>query len=879
MPPTTPTRTKKDDHATPLRSGGNSPIAGSKTGQTQTTTVIATANNKRETNTNNAAPAMTIQGGAGSNKDDGNTVVPHVVRVTFLGVSGLLAKPPHPPPPLSTSTEESACTVAESGGNASIIMTPTQITSSTQATTTMMSSAAAAPNHPSLLFPLPSNLRLVASISRSRTARGIPSELSHHLTKSSTRHHNRGSEKRSSSSSGGGDSGGDGGGVEVNGGSELGTPIIGSTEQPMQQLPERYVAIWDDDGISKRPNSLAFEADLRPSTIIGALEGGRGGVTAPDNAAAGTENVQTNTNTHLASTAYAPKSFFITIGLVSDSGSSSSDNCNPASLQQHQGPTTATTTTYQPTSTSYQPTSTFAIPVAFTDLVINGEETLNGKRKQIDLPLSSINSIINVFGEDNLRPTPNNSNNINFPLIELSTNGIGTKVAGGSNSSNTNSTTVVADEKATLSSQMMSNTTTMSPKTKKKSLIKRILSRRPLHPMSSTAASTSLVSTTPLPSVEVYSGTLPRSIYELDRPPNSNERALFLNRYGIDDGSSSSGAVLRIGLEVFPRGSELERIFRQKKYLRKKYAQAAESSSSRKGIMSSSSSKAKKIGTMVSRRGSGDDDNSTQCTTNSIDNNTLDSPSLMDTLDEESDYYHDNEDGSMTYSESYFTFDDNASRTTSWGESTMGYTGYTGYTDEFSRVTSYGTFNSLDTYNSGEYDDDDDDEEEILSSMKSENFFSTLLCHIDKTCGADKTESVTTGTAVGLGSNFSTDENSITIDNRYMILSCTSSQQQQRKGGSTDDASENTSKQRTNQENAVMFPNDTSNENASEPESCSIEISPDDTTVAKQTTPLAFILQRISDENDMNVVVAGGKRELKEEGHELTLEDHVSSSM
>ena len=340
----------------------------------------------------------------------------------------------------------------------------------------------------------------------------------------------------------------------------------------------------------------------------------------------------------------------------------------------------------------------------------------------------------------------------------------------------------------------MSNTTTMSPKTKKKSLIKRILSRRPLHPLSSTAATTSPVSTTPISSEEVYSGTLPRSIYELDRPPNVNERALFLDRYGIDDSGDGGGAVLRIGLEVFPRGSELERIFRQKKYLRKKYAQAAESSS-RKGMMSP---KKKIVTMMVRRRGSGDD-YSTQYTTNSIDNNALDSPSLMDTLDEESDYYHDNEDGSMTHSESYFTFDDNDSRTSSWDESTMG---YTGYTDEFSRVTSYGTYNSLDTYNSGEYDVDEDEEKvlspEGLDSIKSSgNFFSTLLCHIDTTCGDDKTDTEVTSSSstVGVGPNFSMDENSITIDNRHMILSCTSSNQQQRKGGSTDDAYENMTKQ------------------------------------------------------------------------------------
>jgi hypothetical protein len=59
--------------------------------------------------------------------------------------------------------------------------------------------------------------------------------------------------------------------------------------------------------------------------------------------------------------------------------------------------------------------------------------------------------------------------------------------------------------------------------------------------------------------------------------------------------------------------------------------------------------------------------------------------------------------------------------------------------------------------------------------------------------------------------------------------------------------------------------------------------------MAKQTSPLALIIQRVSDDtdDDKNADVAGGgeggtdilKRESREEGHEFTLEDHVSSSM
>jgi hypothetical protein len=157
----------------------------------------------------------------------------------------------------------------------------------------------------------------------------------------------------------------------------------------------------------------------------------------------------------------------------------------------------------------------FAIPVGFANLVINGDETLNGQQKHIDLPLSSISEFLEMLDVD---ATEDGF----FPLIELTAEGLESKNNAEESGSKTG-------------------------KTKKKNIVKRIFARR----QRSTDYST------------VYSGT-PRSIFDLDRPPNAKERALFLDRYSVD-----RDAIVRIGLEVFPRGSELEQVFRQKKRSRK----------------------------------------------------------------------------------------------------------------------------------------------------------------------------------------------------------------------------------------------------------------------------------------------------------------------
>ena len=58
-----------------------------------------------------------------------------------------------------------------------------------------------------------------------------------------------------------------------------------------------------------------------------------------------------------------------------------------------------------------------------------------------------------------------------------------------------------------------------------------------------------------------------RSIFQLGRLPNNEERNLFLERFGVDQ---SGDAIVRVALEVFPRGSDLEKTFKQKAKLRKR---------------------------------------------------------------------------------------------------------------------------------------------------------------------------------------------------------------------------------------------------------------------------------------------------------------------
>ncbi|KAL9180355.1 hypothetical protein ACHAXT_008325 [Thalassiosira profunda] len=560
--------------------------------------------------------------------------VPHVVRVTFLGVAGLQAKP--------SNVQQSEKATEE--GSSSQPIPPT--------------ASPASADHASLLLPLPPNMRVVASVSRSRTARGIPSGMSRPLSSIREKQkptanaassadsaledelvshtgesirvvakqsatalaaregslyddtHQKVLASRSSSGSlappssllhkqsrssqwsvgSASESTKEGKpppspseGIEVvrpqtpsEGESKDGKSFSfkGNKEEGTDAEPERLVAVWDE---GKRPppskpvwqqprfvnqtNSLAFEADLRPSVPVPPA------------------NVGSGRTTPVASTNFAPKSFTISVGLVPNFEEEDGSGAN-----------------------------SFAIPVGFADLVINGEETLDGKRKQVDLPLSSLGTFLGIGASAN-RKCP-------FPLIELTMEGLP-----GANSA--------AKEKDD------AEAAAATEKGKKKNRFKRIFSREQQQ-----AEGTADNSGAKVPPTEIYDGPTPKSIFDLDRAPNAKERTLFLERYGVDP---AGDAVVRVGLEVFQRGSELEKIFRQKNKLRKKKAAERKKSLS---INTRDRSVSPSVGSM---------------TADSRGSMTADSRSL---IDGESD-----SDDDSVYSQSFFTFDSRGM--SSWDESTV----------------------------------------------------------------------------------------------------------------------------------------------------------------------------------------------------------------
>lgn len=303
--------------------------------------------------------------------------VPYVIRVTFLGVAGILAN------------------------------------------TTSITDNERLQKDVSVNFPPPSKLRAVATISRTYKSGGKPSGLSNYLSKPPST---------------GGDS------------SE-------NNSSNSAIYTERFVAVWNDDctevkkNLINTSNEVAFEADLVPSKR-------------------GSENDPSST--------FAPKMFCVTLGLVADK-------------EEHETPMEGGGVS-----------PLVAIPIGFSNLTITGEETLNGRRKQLDLPLTSVNNLIGPFG-------------VESPLIML------TKSDG-------------AD--ATAKNREKTN--------KSKSLVKRMFKKGS---KSANGAS------------------------QLGGLPNIAERNLFLQRFGVDQ---SGDAIVRVALEVFPRGSELEKTFKQRAKVRKR---------------------------------------------------------------------------------------------------------------------------------------------------------------------------------------------------------------------------------------------------------------------------------------------------------------------
>lgn len=185
--------------------------------------------------------------------------------------------------------------------------------------------------------------------------------------------------------------------------------------------------------------------------------------------------------------AFAPKNFCVTLALVPDNNDENE------------------------TISSNNEMPLFGIPIGFCNLTINGEETLNGRRRQLDLPLSSFKDFIGPLDRQS-------------PLIQLT------------KADDNNVNDVKSSE---------------TKKTKKsKSIVKRIFKK-------SGKKGTN-------------NGTTTTSIFQLGRPPNAEERNLFLERFGVDQ---SGDAIIRIALEVFPRGSALEKTFRHAAKLRKRRQQ------------------------------------------------------------------------------------------------------------------------------------------------------------------------------------------------------------------------------------------------------------------------------------------------------------------
>lgn len=359
-----------------------------------------------------------------------SNAVQHVVRVTFLGVAGILTNSPN--------DNEGPSQTSESLIN----------------------------------FPHPSNLRAVASISRTYKSGGKPSGVSNCLSKPpssggggvSTTNHRSNRSLKNKSTSQDEESKANGAGVEIVRPTTPGTfsnctdevdnnsPKSAIDTPPSVEAPERFVAVWNDACKENQKwlntsNAVAFEAELVPSK----------GESEND-----------------VSSAFAPKTFCVTLGLVPVSEDDETPNEGGGPL--------------------------LAIPIGFSNLTINGEETLNGRRMQLDLPLASIKNFIGPF-------------DVESPLLQLTKGKVKTET---------------------------------KPK-KSKSIAKRMFKKE----KKSTRDIDSEAS----------------SIFQLGRPPNSEERKLFLERFGVDQ---SGDAIIRVALEVFPRGSELEKTFRQKAKLRKR---------------------------------------------------------------------------------------------------------------------------------------------------------------------------------------------------------------------------------------------------------------------------------------------------------------------
>lgn len=450
---------------------------------------------------------------------------------------------------------------------------------------------------------------------------------------------------------------------------------------------ERCVAIWDN-GVGFKPsstsadsagatssmaaniapqfinltNSLAFEAELRPAAA----------------------EARPGRHTPVASTTFAPKSFCVSVGLTPSGDPDDSVVAVPP----------------------------FAVPVGVAELVINGNETLDGRRRQLDLPLSGLGNFAGSLP----------------PLIELTTEGLAATAGGMSDEGGISPQEVKATNAGA----------TAKEKAKRGGIVKRIFFRK--QPPATAAEQT----TAP---ARAYTGPDPRSVFRLGRHPNAHERALFLDRYGVD---LAGDAIVRIGLEVFSRGSELEKVFRQKNRLRRRAALAAAGKvqgggsnldgEDRKGTHSRprrwGSARTAPRGVEFSQaslaaRSRDAADSRSRCSLADEDDEDGNDPDPHDTC---------SDDDSMV-SQSFFTLDSDASRMT-WDESTT-------YTNTLSSINTHDDV-SMDSmsYTTGFTRDDGHRKSRVggggpHKNIITTNFLSSFLsCNRPTTlaCGLDKNE-------------------------------------------------------------------------------------------------------------------------------------------
>ena len=851
---------------------------------------VATANSAAATggrNTNNK-----VQGSITGNKSD-DVFVPHVVRVTFLGVAGLLAKP--------HSNTDSKSQIHPSEHDPSPKSKPVAPASASEHDKTVP----VASGHPSLLFHLPSNMRVVASVSRSQAARGIPSGVSKCLfsinddqkqttsptierlctpddhsigldvfgqdtNRNSSNVPEKDTKGRTKTSAGScldpappsqlshvrsinkGRNGGLGGIAQepttnpstknIRLASSAATSddmskLMGSGSVTSEDHPERLVAVWEKTTKNMASitnathkfvnltNSLAFEAELRPSSLM--------------------PNTSKNYLRPSPSTAYAPKSFCITVGLVPDYDALVGGN----------------------NSSSTPP---FGIPVGFANLVINGDETLNGKQRQIDLPLSSIREFLGMLDADVLEKGV-------FPLIELTSEGLESK-------NNPEKTT----------------SKTESTEKKKKNIVKRIFARK--HPHSSAVGDDSSAQ---IPSV--YSGT-PTSIFQLDRPPTAKERALFLDQYSVD-----RDAIVRIGLEVFPRGSELEKVFRQKKRIKKNNHAAskvevgkisAPSNNDQRNQLkqtNQSSASGVRASKLASSEETASKDGRPTSSTASVGSrgfNTAESVglSLVDE-DDDDEAMLDSDSDASSLSQSFFTLDSD----TTWDDSTT-------YTDTLSSFYTVGG----DSMSSAISAEETTMEKETNSKHddSSPGFFLSrfMNCHVPTNCGVDddndtdisrvtpKTYSNIDTVTSAIASMSMSDEGSRATawaEHESQVNSIISKSSRPIHS----DASVDTTKQRTNaipptptekrrEDNAstVSVKSKTSGDRPPLSIDSGVPMEGRTITIQDEVSPLALIIQRITNNDADGDDEFEAKREkpqqkqFVDEGHEFTLEDHQSAS-